>query len=46
MKDYYKILGIRQNATLAEIKKAYREKQSFSIQMQIQLLLIKQNSMK
>lgn len=26
MKDFYKILGIRQNATLAEIKKAYREK--------------------
>lgn len=26
MKDFYKILGVRQNATLAEIKKAYREK--------------------
>ncbi len=26
MKDFYKTLGIRQNATLAEIKKAYREK--------------------
>lgn len=26
MKDFYKILGVRPNATLAEIKKAYREK--------------------
>lgn len=26
MKDFYKILGVRQNATLAEIKRAYREK--------------------
>ena len=26
MTDFYKILGIRQNATLAEIKRAYREK--------------------
>ncbi|MCH5293573.1 MAG: DnaJ domain-containing protein [Treponema sp.] len=26
MRDYYKILGVRQNATLAEIKRAYREK--------------------
>jgi len=24
--DYYKVLGVRQNATLAEIKRAYREK--------------------
>lgn len=26
MKDFYKILGVRQDATLAEIKRAYREK--------------------
>ena len=26
MKDFYKILGVRSNATLAEIKRAYREK--------------------
>jgi hypothetical protein len=26
MKDFYKILGVRPNATLAEIKRAYREK--------------------
>ena len=26
MTDYYKILGVRQNATLSEIKRAYREK--------------------
>lgn len=26
MTDFYKVLGIRQNATLAEIKRAYREK--------------------
>ena len=26
MKDFYKILGVRTNATLAEIKRAYREK--------------------
>lgn len=26
MTDFYKILGVRQNATLSEIKKAYREK--------------------
>ncbi|MCR4580283.1 MAG: DnaJ domain-containing protein [Treponema sp.] len=26
MRDYYKVLGVRQNATLAEIKRAYREK--------------------
>ena len=26
MKDFYNILGVRQNATLAEIKRAYREK--------------------
>ncbi len=26
MKDFYKILGVRQEATLAEIKRAYREK--------------------
>ncbi len=26
MKDFYKILGVRKEATLAEIKKAYREK--------------------
>lgn len=26
MKDFYKILGVRQNATLAEIKRAYRKK--------------------
>ena len=26
MKDFYRILGVRQNATLAEIKRAYREK--------------------
>ena len=26
MKDFYKVLGVRQNATLAEIKRAYREK--------------------
>lgn len=26
MIDYYKVLGVRQNATLAEIKRAYREK--------------------
>lgn len=26
MKDFYKVLGIRNNATLAEIKRAYREK--------------------
>ena len=26
MKDYYRILGVRQNATLSEIKRAYREK--------------------
>jgi len=26
MKDFYKTLGVRQNATLAEIKRAYREK--------------------
>ncbi len=26
MRDYYKILGVRPNATLAEIKRAYREK--------------------
>ena len=26
MKDFYKVLGVRQDATLAEIKRAYREK--------------------
>ena len=26
MTDFYKVLGVRQNATLAEIKRAYREK--------------------
>ena len=26
MRDYYKVLGVRPNATLAEIKRAYREK--------------------
>ena len=26
MKDYYKVLGVRKEATLAEIKRAYREK--------------------
>ena len=26
MKDFYKILGVRPNATLSEIKRAYREK--------------------
>ena len=26
MRDFYEVLGVRQNATLAEIKKAYREK--------------------
>ena len=26
MTDYYKTLGVRQNATLSEIKRAYREK--------------------
>lgn len=26
MNNFYKILGIRENATLAEIKRAYREK--------------------
>ena len=26
MKDFYQILGVRPNATLAEIKRAYREK--------------------
>lgn len=26
MKDFYKVLGVRKNATLAEIKRAYREK--------------------
>ncbi len=26
MKDFYKVLGVRPNATLAEIKRAYREK--------------------
>ena len=26
MKDLYEVLGVRQNATLAEIKRAYREK--------------------
>ena len=26
MKDFYQILGVRQNASLAEIKRAYREK--------------------
>ena len=26
MKDFYKVLGVRHNATLAEIKRAYREK--------------------
>lgn len=26
MNDFYKVLGVRQNATLAEIKRAYREK--------------------
>lgn len=26
MKDFYEILGVRENATLAEIKRAYREK--------------------
>ncbi len=26
MKDFYKVLGVRTNATLAEIKRAYREK--------------------
>ena len=26
MKDFYKILGVRSNATLAEIKRSYREK--------------------
>lgn len=29
MTDYYKVLGVRQNATLAEIKRAYREKVKF-----------------
>jgi len=26
MKDFYKVLGVRQNATLAEIKRAYHNK--------------------
>ena len=26
MTDFYKVLGVRQNATLSEIKRAYREK--------------------
>ena len=26
MKDFYKVLGVRKNATIAEIKRAYREK--------------------